>query len=444
MSESFNDTSSRHGDGGWRTASEAVTGMRAGELSAEMFIDECLARIEHREDVVGAWTYLEKNQALEAARACDRKRGDGPLEGIPIAVKDIIDTADMPTCYGTRIYEGYRPAGDASCVAMLRAAGAILLGKTVTTELAYFQPGKTRNPHGPDHTPGGSSSGSAAAVADGMVPIGLGTQTAASVTRPAAYCGVVGYKSSVGAFSLSGIKGFGHSLDSLGWMARSVEDVALVWACLNGMAPVSTTRQESPPSIGLCRTPHWGLASAAQQEAVERTARKLEELGARVVEVSLPGSFDELADTHKTVMAYEAHKNYAYEWMMRRPLLSKPLQALLESGESCSYDGYRAAMAHAKRCSKEFRDAIEGLDVLLAPSAAGEAPLVRDGTGDPLFSRMWTLLGVPSVTIPVARGEAGLPLGAQLIGRLGDDRQLISQARWVEAGLGVSRDMRPL
>jgi Asp-tRNA(Asn)/Glu-tRNA(Gln) amidotransferase A subunit family amidase len=326
------------------TASDAAARIRAGELTSESLAVACLARIEARESDVGAWEYLDSENAVEQARAADRSKILGPLHGVPIGVKDTIDTVDMPTTLGSRIYAAGRPQWDAACVAAAREAGAIVLGKTVSDEFAYAQAGKTRNPHHLAHTPGGSSSGSAAAVADFVVPLALGTQTGASAIRPASFCGVFGYKASFGEFSLSGIRPFAESLDTLGILARSIADLALLRSVLIG-APVhaDTVSLPAPPSIGICRTAQWAVAEPCARAAVETSAEALRSAGARVHDVDLPNHWGVLIDAQKVITAYEAAHNYVYETTRYAHLLSEPFRVLNERGRRKEAGG-RAAI----------------------------------------------------------------------------------------------------
>jgi len=410
--------------------SEAV---RQGRLRSVDLVEACLERIAKREGQVHAWAWLDPTAALASARQCDQQPSNGPLHGVPIAVKDIIDTADMPTAYGSPIYCGQQPSGDASCVAMARRAGAVILGKTVSTEFAYFAPGPTANPRNLQHTPGGSSSGSAAAVADGMVPAGFGTQTAASVTRPASYCGVVGYKSSHGGFNLAGIKPFAPSFDALGTLTRQVVDAQwLRWSLLNWRLSADTSVWTDKPRIALCRTPWWDSAQADCQQAIASAARALSAAGASITEVTLPKHFDQLVAHHKTIMAYEAAQSLAFEYDRHHAQLSAQLRQLIEEGLSISRTHYLDTQATAASARAEFAQWMDGWDVLLAPSAPGAAPLGLHATGDPLFSRMWTLLGVPTITLPGASAQNGLPIGVQLVCRAGADEQLLAIARWAE------------
>ncbi len=432
-------TSLDRGEANELSATAAAAAIRAGELSSEALVRACLARIEAREREVGAWEYLDAERALALARAADRGEGRGPLRGVPVGIKDIIDTVDMPTTLGSRLYSTRQPQWDAACVAALRAAGAIILGKTVTTEFAYFQPGKTRNPHHLQHTPGGSSSGSAAAVADRMVPVALGSQTAASVIRPATFCGVFGYKASFGELSLSGIRPFAESLDTLGILARSVADIALVRDVLMGFPDAAPMHPlAAPPVLGLCRTPQWDLADACVQRAVEGGAQALRRAGADVRDVALPPPFDVLVDAQKTIMAYEAARNYVFETTRHADRLSDAFRALAELGARTP----RAAYVDARRRVHEARAGLDaafaGCDALIVPAAAGEAPLAASGTGDPVMSRMWTALHVPSLAVPVTTGPLGLPVGLQLIGAQGADAQLLQTGEWAARALAAA------
>jgi amidase len=352
-------------------------------------------------------------------------------------VKDIIDTSDMPTECGSPIYRGRRPSNDAACVAMARRSGAVVLGKTITTEFAYFAPGPTANPRNLAHTPGGSSSGSAAAVADTLVPAAFGTQTAASLIRPASFCGVVAYKGSFGEFSLAGIKSFAASFDTLGVITRHVIDAQWMrWAMLGIPAAESDTRAwEGSPRIGVCHTPWWQQADPDCQAVIEAAAQQLGRKGAKVSQATLPSHFAQLADTHKLIMAYEAAQSLSFEQDRFPDKLSPQLLSLLEDGLKISRARYLAAQQLAAAARHEFQAWKTDWDILLTPSAVGTAPRGLHATGDPLFSRMWTLLGVPSVTVPGYTGQLGLPIGVQLIGDFREDDKLLAMARWVEAKL---------
>lgn len=417
------------------SASQASAQIRASTLSCEELMSACLERIAQREPQVGAWQHLDGTRALEQARLADKQAPAGPLHGIPLGIKDIMDTVDMPTTLGSPIYAKRQPSWDAACVAALRAAGGIVLGKTVTTEFAYFQPGKTRNPHNLQHTPGGSSSGSAAAVADNMVPVALGSQTAASVTRPAAFCGVYGYKASHGEFSLSGIRPFAESLDSLGLLARSVDDIALLRSVLLGRSPASTGPLATPPRLAVCRTAQWSQAEPQSQQAVARLAQACRKAGARVTELELPAQFEGLIDAQKTIMAYEAAHNYVFETSRCPDQLSAAFLALTETGRGVSRDDYASAKREVAQAKSVLRNLAADLDAWISPAALGEAPLAASGTGDPVMSRMWTALQGPSLCVPVGRGAKGLPLAAQLLALPGHDDRLLRAGQWVGTAL---------
>jgi Asp-tRNA(Asn)/Glu-tRNA(Gln) amidotransferase A subunit family amidase len=385
--------------------------------------------------VVGAWHYLDPAAALAAARQRDSEPPRGPLHGIPIAVKDLIDTADMPTGYGSPIYEGHRPAADAACVALARAAGAIVLGKTVTTEFACFTAGKTANPRNPAHTPGGSSSGSAAAVADGMVPLGFGTQTAGSVIRPAAYCGCVGYKPSFGTIARAGVKPLADSLDTVGVMARTVDDAAFFTGVIAERPALRNIKMPSAPRFGLYRTPMWGEAEPSTIAALDRARAALERAGAWIAEIVVPPEHQTLTAAQETIMGFELVRGLAYERLSHSAELSPRLAQLLDSGLTVGPNAYDSAIAETQAARAQLDAFFGPCDAMLAPAAPGEAPPGLGYTGNPVFNRMWTLLGVPCLTLPAAWGDSGLPTGVQLIGRVGDDARLIAAGLFLELAL---------
>lgn len=397
----------------------------SGEASAAEVLEACLLRIAERESEVGAFEFLDPDYAMAQLKT----GGGGPLEGLPIGVKDIFDTVDMPTGWGSRIYAGHRPVRDAGSVRQLRHAGAVIAGKTVTTEFAYFHPGKTRNPHDLERTPGGSSMGSAAAVADLMLPAALGSQTAASVIRPAAYCGVIGYKSSQGAFDLGGACGLAQSLDSLGFFVRELADLTLLRNAYLGVKPLPAS--DHARKLGLVRTPHWSEAGADTHSLFETVSATLSSNGAILEDVEIGPADGALTEAHNTVMAFEAARTRAYEVDAHVDLVSDKFKALVTAGRATSYDSYRTALALAEDWRRRLAALFQRFDLLLAPSAPGEAPVGLNATGDPLFSRMWTLLQVPSLTLPAGKGAHGLPLGLQLIGAFSEDDRLIRDAAWV-------------
>ena len=402
-------------------AAEAVAQLSRREISAEKLVRRCLARIAEREPVVQAWEALDAEAAIAEARRIDALRDRPPLYGLPIGVKDLIDTADLPTAYGSPIHRGHQPSRDAESVRRLREAGAIVLGKTVTTEFAVYSPGKTRNPHDPSRTPGGSSSGSAAAVADGMVPAALGSQTAGSVIRPASYCGVIGFKPSFGLLPLEGVHPLAPSLDTLGLFVRALDDIPLLVSVL-AASPLQI--RPARPRLGFCRTEAWAHAALETQTAVEQAAKAL---GARDVDTG--ASFAGLIDAQIAIMGAEAAETLGDEPEER---LSPKLREFLRAGAKVTPNRLAAAREQAERCRREIDATFEQVDVLLTPAAVGEAPEGLGATGDPIFCRIWTLLGVPCLSLPVLKGPAGLPIGLQIVGRRGRDAELLAAAAWIE------------
>jgi amidase len=404
-------------------------------ITAEAVARACLARIEERESTVGAWIHLDPDAVLAQARKLDAGQVRGPLHGLPIGVKDIIDTADMPTGYGSPVYAGYRPAADAAGVALARAAGALILGKTVSTEFAWFHPGKTANPRVAEnaaaHTPGGSSSGSAAAVADFMAPLAFGTQTAGSVIRPASYCGVVGYKPTYATLPRAGTKLLCESLDTLGVMARSPEDAALLVGALSGRDLISAPLGRAP-KIALCRTHEWAAALPETAAALDHAAKSASRAGAQVKELALPKKFSGLLQAQIDVMNYEIYRSLASERVHHAAGLSDKIKHLLEFAGKVDAERYDQARALAATCRAMLADVFDDADVILSPSAPGEAPKGLAATGDPIFCRVWSLLGTPTLNIPCSQGPNGLPVGVQIIGRIGDDARAVAVAQWLQ------------
>ncbi len=418
------------------TATEAAQRIAAGEITSEELVRACLARIRERDGEVQAWVHCDPAAALAQARTVDRSKPAGVLAGVPVAFKDVIDTAGTPTGYNSPIYRDYVPRTDAACVAMVRRAGGIVLGKTVTTEFASRMPGPTRNPHNLGHTPGGSSSGSAAAVADFMAPLAFGTQTGGSNIRPAAYCGIVGYKPSFGTINRAGLKQLAESLDTIGVMGRTVADCALLVNAVSGRPVPSLEHGSEPaPRIGFCRTSRWQDASAATHKVLADAAAALLKRGARVTDVELPQDFDRLYDEQMLIMNFEAARSLAHERFTHPELLSDHLRNTLEKHWTMPREPYAAAMRHARGCRHVFAGLFEEIDVLLTPSAPGEAPEGITGTGSSLFNRNWTVLGAPCVTVPAGRGPQGLPLGVQIVGRYDDDARVLQAAQWVSTAL---------
>jgi amidase len=421
------------------TVREASRQIAERRLTAEVLNAACLDRIEAREAVVGAWQYLDREQVLATARRRDAEPPRGPLHGIPIAVKDLIDTADMPTAYGSPIYRNHRPMADASCVALAKAAGAVVLGKTVTTEFAAFTPGKTANPRNPAHTPGGSSSGSAAAVADGMVRLAFGTQTAGSVIRPAAYCGVVGYKPSFGLINRAGVKPLVDSLDTVGILAGTVEDAAFFAGVLSERPALRHLAVPSEaPRFGFYRTPMWDQAEPETVAVLDAARAALERAGAGVAELAIAPEHHGLAEAQNTIMCFEAVRAFAYERIEHSAELSPRFAQMLDAGMAIGADVYDQARARAALARAGLAAFFGECDAIIVPAAPGEAPAGLGNTGDPIFNRMWTLLGVPCATLPGRWADNGLPTGVQLVGRVGDDARLMACSAFLERALARS------
>lgn len=437
------------------SALDAARLIREGTISSEQLVEACLARIKAIDTQVQAWAFLDADYALQQARAADQLRltgqPTGPLHGVPVGIKDIFDTRDMPTECGSVLYAGRTPSRDATTVSLLRAAGAVVMGKTVTTEFAFFSPGKTRNPHNSEHTPGGSSSGSAAAVAAGMVPLALGTQTAGSVIRPAAFCGVIGFKPTHGLVSRHGVLQLSRTLDHIGLFARTVEDVALLAEQLascdendpdtrpRARIPfVDIAREEPPlaPMFAFIKTPHWERVDA---ESKEGFAELIEELGAQVEEVELFPSSADGWDWHRTILGAEIAVNLRREWEKGRDKLSEPLRTQIERGQEVRAADYLLARARAEAAQESFVELFEQrYDAIITPCAPGAAPKGLASTGDPTFCSLWTLLGMPAITLPLMQSASGLPIGAQLIAPRGGDARLLRTAQWLMTQLASS------
>jgi len=433
----------------WLPATDAARAIREGAIGAEQLTASCLARVREVDGQVQAWTFLDPEHALVQARArdADRREGQpvGPLHGVPVGVKDIIDTGDMPTEDGSALHAGRTPAHDATVVAMLRAAGAVIMGKTVTTEFATYTPGKTRNPHNSERTPGGSSSGSAAAVAAGMVPLALGSQTNGSVIRPAAFCGVYGFKPTHGLIPRGGVLKLSRTLDQLGVFARTLEDIALVVEQIVGYDPldpdtrprahvpfVATASEEPPlpPFIAFVKGPVW---ERAEEETKEAFSELVSMLGDRVVEIELPGLVSQALDWHQTIMEAEMAANLDLEWEKGREQISDSLRAQLARGREVKALDYQRACARIPLINEGFEEIFDRCDAIVTPAAAGPAPRGLESTGDPAFCTLWTLCGMPALNLPLMRSGNGLPLGVQLVGRRNGDARLLRTARWLAA-----------
>lgn len=422
------------------TASEAAEKMARDEITAEALAASCSERIAEKDGEVQAWAYIDPKTVLDQARMLDRGPKRGPIHGVPFALKDIIDTVDMPTGYGSPIYDGYRPGWDAPCVTACRVAGGLLLGKSVTTEFAHRFPGKTQNPYNPNHTPGGSSSGSAAAVGAHMVPVAFGTQTGGSTIRPAAYCGAVGYKPTYADISPYGVRANVPSFDTVGLIARSVDDLALFrYAAMSlpgralGPAKVSDLR------IGLCRSAQWDKAEPSTQALIEETADRLARAGARVTDFTMPDGAASMPGVLRKIAGFEFARVMLYERTHFVEKLSRDLLDGRVADGECSYEDYRTAERNLFDYRQRLYAAMEGYDVLLTPSAPGEAPKGLKQTGDSTFNSLWTASHVPAVTLPVGTGPNELPLGVQLVGGHHEDHRLLEAAKAVCQHLGSWR-----
>jgi Asp-tRNA(Asn)/Glu-tRNA(Gln) amidotransferase A subunit family amidase len=419
-----------------QSAREIATQVREGRAKAATIASALLERIGER-DSIHAWAHIDRDRVLSMARAIDAADKTAlPLAGVPVGIKDLMDTFDQPTSYGSRLYETHQPAADAAIVARLRELGALIMGKTVSTEFACRHAGPTVNPHNFAHTPGGSSSGTAAAVADFQIPVGTGTQTAGSVIRPAAFCGLVGFKPTYGEFPRTGVKPCADSLDTVGLLARSVEDIAFLRAALIP-APKPDSTAPNPvkqPSVGLLRTDSWSRAEPAARASLEATAQQLHRAGAHMSDVDLP-SWLELLEAQRVIMHFELARSFADEARRHTESLSTELRDQIATGRGLTLSAYRDAQAQAERGRIAADAILAKYDFLLTLATPGEAPKGLSFTGDPLFNSVWTLLYLPCVTLPVGRGPQQLPLGVQLVGARRQDERLLSWAAWSESTL---------
>ena len=429
------------------TLCEAAADIRDGRLTSAELVSDCLERIKAVDEQIEAWMFLDRDHAMRQAEAADEHRRQGkalgPLHGVPVGIKDIFDTGDMPTEFGSALWAGRTPRQDAAAVASLRAAGAVIMGKTVTTEYAYFHPGKTRNPHDPERTPGGSSSGSAAAVAAHMVPGAIGSQTNGSVIRPAAFCGVVGFKPTHGLIPRSGALLLSRALDHVGVFARTVADAALLAETLAGfdeedadtrpiarppLAAVAASEPPLPPRLAFVRSPAWKHAEPATGEAFGELVAAL---GEAVNEVELGEGFGRAIDMHRTVMEVEMAHNLHRDYEKGSDKLSPMLRGLIERGRAALAIDYTRALAGAAPLNRTLDALFDEYDAILTPAAPGEAPRGLDSTGNPAFCTIWTYLGTPAVTLPLLQGQSGMPLGVQLVARRGNDARLLRTASWL-------------
>ena len=429
------------------SAAEAISKLRNGEITSEELVHACLNRIEEVDAEIHAWTHLNPDYALEQARELDvRRQGGGPLgplHGIPIGIKDICDTSTLPTENGTVLDSGRQPNEDCRVVSLLREAGAVVMGKTVTTELAAYGPGKTRNPHNPEHTPGGSSSGSAAAVAAQMVPLAVGSQTNGSVIRPASYCGVVGFKPTHGLIPRTGVLVQSAPLDTVGTFARSIEDIALLTEILVAYDPgdrhtrprahpplIETSSQEPPltPVLAFCRTAFWDQAENEMQEAF---AELVEILGDDCHEVSLTEPLEHTIEMHGNIMCADLAKNLAGYYERGKDKMTDTLCKMIEFGKNVSAVDYNKAVEGRDFLNSSLNSVFDHYDVIITPAATGEAPFGIDSTGNPVFNTLATYCGTPSITLPLMEGPKGLPLGIQVIAPRYDDARLLRTANWL-------------
>lgn len=410
------------------TATESGAEIRSGRLSSVDLVNDCLRRIAIREPVIGAWAHLDAEFARAQARAADAAQVAGkplgPLHGVPVGIKDIIDTADLPTEHGTPAFAGRRPSHDAEVVRRLKAAGAIILGKTVTTELAFYGPGKTRNPADPLRTPGGSSSGSAAAVADAHVPLALGSQTAGSILRPASYCGVMGFKPSFGLIPLDGVIAQSAPLDTLGGYARSAADLALLTAVLSGQPCNAPPVEDRPLRLAFMKTPAWPHGDQVMRDAFERLFKSHPSV---ISETPMPSAFDHTGGLQRAVQFHDIAKNYGPIADEYGSVISAKLKDVVAEGRAVSEAEYSAACAGREPLYQSLDTIFTAYDAILTPAAQGIAPEGLSATGSPMFNFIWTYLGVPAISIPLLTGD-GLPLGVQLVGRRGADAHLLAIA----------------
>ena len=429
------------------SATEATQKIRNGEISSEELVQACLDRIDQVDGEIEAWAHLDPEYALDQAKALDAQRAAGGavglLHGIPVGIKDIFDTESLPTENGTVLNSGRQPVNDCRVVSLLQEAGAIIMGKTVTTELAVYGPGKTRNPHNPAHTPGGSSSGSAASVAAHMVPLAVGTQTNGSVIRPASFCGIVGFKPSHGLIPRTGVLTQSRPLDTVGTFARSVEDVALLTEALiaydprdkdtqaRARPPLSYTAAEEPPMtpmIAFAKTAVWDQAGQETQEAF---GELIEVLGDDCTELPLSPAFDQAVEIHRNIMNADLAKSFASYYEHGKDRLTDTLCEMIEFGQKVSAVDYSKALDYRELLNSGLNSVFDDYDVILTPATIGEAPFGLDATGNPVFNTLWTLCGTPSIALPLMEGPNGLPLGVQVVGPRGDDARLLRNANWL-------------
>ena len=429
------------------SAAEAIGKLRNGEIASEELVQACLDRIDEVDGEIEAWAHLNPEYALDQARTLDARRQAGgpvgPLHGIPVGIKDIFNTDCLPTENGTVLNSGRQPMENCRVVSLLMEAGAVIMGKTVTTELAVYGPGKTKNPHNPGHTPGGSSSGSAAAVAACMVPLAVGSQTNGSVIRPAAYCGVVGFKPTHGLIPRTGVLRLSDVLDTIGVFARSVEDAAMIAELLiaydpgdkdtraRARPPLSETTVEEPPMppmLTFAKTSVWDQADKETQDAFVELK---ELLGGVCDDLDLPEPFEHAVEQHGKIMNADLAKNLGAYYEHGKDRLSEVLREKIEEGQKTLAVDYNRAVDGREFLNDGLAGVFDRYDAIITPATVGEAPAGLDSTGNPIFNSLWTYCGTPAVTLPLMEGPNGLPVGVQLIGRRGDDARLLRTARWL-------------
>ena len=430
------------------SATEAAEAMRAGEITSEELVRACLDHIASIEEKIGAWAFLDPEYALNQARNADQAlregKGIGPLNGVPVGIKDIFDTRDMPTEDGTVLHAGRQPVEDSTVVALLREAGAIIMGKTVTTELAVYSPGKTHNPHDLQRTPGGSSSGSAAAVAAAMVPIALGTQTNGSVIRPASYCGVCGYKPTYGLIPRHRVLQQSRPLDQIGVFARTVEDAALIAEQIMTFddrdpdtqmrarpSLIEIVAEEPPvqPRLAFVKTPVWDQAETETKAAF---AELVADLGENVGEVELSEIFQDAIEQHRMIMEADLARSFEREYVRGKDKLSAILREMIERGQKVLAVDYNNAVSRIPIFNRAMDKLFEWYDAIVTPATTGVAPVGLESTGSPIFCTIWTLCGMPAITLPILQGTHGMPLGVQLVGPRNDDARLLQTGRWLQ------------
>ena len=417
------------------TATAMADKLARRETTSVALVEACLARIAAREDEVHAWAYLDPELALAQARARDAEPRRSPLHGVPVGIKDIFDTHDMPTTYGSSVFKSYRPTADTGVVALLRRAGLVILGKCATTEFASPIPAGVRNPHDLRRSPGVSSSGSAAAVADHMTPLSVGSQTGGSTILPAAFCGVVGFKSSLTGIDRGGIRHLRPSLDTMGLFARDIDDIALLNGVLTGCAPAAPPKDVAGLRVGLCRTINWHHAQPETAKALDSAARSLAAAGASVVEAEMPAVFAGIEDSFKIITSVETVRAMAQEMREHLASMNHWLQDAHRAGTAFDLASYEKAQVHAIECQRALAGIYERCDVIITPSACGEATTDLASVSNSAFNRVWTLMHGPCVSIPAFTGPHGMPVGIQVVGPPGSDARLIATSKRIAEAL---------